>query len=85
MAKLTVDIPDRLVSQVESAGQSVEAVLLKAFTKYVDDELPKRDITKTRTWELRGSFAVAEPEAKGSEAVETNYAEHIDDVLYKGL
>ncbi len=48
------------------------------------------DLSKTRTWELCGAFTVAEPEAEyvvGSDETgspTTNYAEHVDDVLYMG-
>ena len=49
MAKLTIDIPDSLVDQVQSAGHSVEAVLLQALTRYVEEELSAKDITQSRT------------------------------------
>ena len=47
------------------------------------------DLTRTRTWQLCGTFTIAEPEPEyvvGSDetgAPITNYAEHVDDVLYK--
>jgi len=48
------------------------------------------DIRHTRTWQLCGALAVSEPDpeyvvgrdAQGQEM--TNYAEHVDDVLYRG-
>jgi len=50
----------------------------------------KNDLTQTRTWQLCGAFSIAEPEPEylvdsgETESPTTNYAEHIDDVLYKG-
>ena len=47
------------------------------------------DLTRTRTWQLCGTFTIAEPEPEyivGSGetgAPITNYAEHVDAVLYK--
>ncbi|MCX6031671.1 MAG: type II toxin-antitoxin system Phd/YefM family antitoxin [Chloroflexi bacterium] len=46
------------------------------------------DITQTRTWALRGTLEVAEPEPEYIVGRDeqgrpiTNYAEHVDDVLY---
>ena len=91
MAKLTIDIPDSLIDQVKSAGRSVEAVLLQVLMRYVEEELPAKDITQSRTWELRGRFSVSETvEAENLSAGEakesrTNYAEQVDDVLYTGF
>ena len=82
MARLTLEIPDGLVSQVTSAGYSVESIVLKALIQYLADGLPTQDITQTRTWQLCGRFAVSE----AAPAIEsTNYAEHVDDVLYQGF
>ncbi|MGF1675341.1 MAG: hypothetical protein ACFCUV_16900 [Rivularia sp. (in: cyanobacteria)] len=82
MAKLTIDIPDELVSQVKSTGYPIEAVLLKALTQYLANNLVSKSITETRTWQLCGHFTVS----KNTDVTEiTNYAEQVDDVLYQGL
>lgn len=91
MAKLTIEIPDGLVSQVRAAGYSLEAVLLKALTQYLANGLPPQDMTQTRTWQLCGRFAVSEaastsPSSEDTHpATTTNYAEQVDDVLYQGF
>lgn len=91
MAKLTIDIPDELVSQVKSTGYSIEAVLLKALTQYLANNLGSKSIIETRTWQLCGRFAVSEttsmnPLSENPDVTEmTNYAEQVDDVLYQGF
>jgi hypothetical protein len=81
MAKLIVNIPDELVSQVTSASYSVESVVLKALIQYLANGLPSQNIMQTRTWQLCGRFAVSDAHAIES----TNYAEQVDDVLYQGF
>jgi hypothetical protein len=76
MAKLAIEIPDTLVSQVKAAGYSLEAVLLKALTQYLANGLPPQNITQTRTWELCGRFSASEsvftsPESEASHKVFT--------------
>ncbi len=89
MARLTVEIPDGLLSQVESAGYSIDAILLKALAQYLANGLPIKDVRQTRTWQLCGRFAVSEPISTGSLSEDqteiTNYAEQIDDGLYQGF
>lgn len=91
MAKLTIDIPDELVSKFNSAGHSIEAVLLPALTQYLANSLVSRTITETRTWQLCGQFTVSEATStsllsENTDATEiTNYAEQVDDVLYQGF
>ncbi|WGV25215.1 hypothetical protein [Halotia branconii] len=91
MAKLTVDIPDELVSQVKSAGYSVETILLKALTQYLAHSLVPRSITETRTWQLCGRFTVSEVASTDilsentNKTETTNYAEQVDDALYQGF
>jgi hypothetical protein len=90
MAKLTIEIPDRLVNQITLAGYSLETILLKALTQYLANGLLPQSITQTRTWQLCGRFAVSEAalgsalsEASDPETI-TNHAEQVDDVLYQG-
>lgn len=91
MAKLTIDVPDGLVSQVTAAGYSLEAILLEALTQYLANGLPPQTLTQTRTWQLCGRFTLAEfkPESPLSEVSHpgaiTNEAERVDDVLYQGF
>jgi len=95
MAKLTVEVPDELMNQVRLSGYSAESVLIKALVKYLEDSLPARDITKTKTWELCGKFSVSESVEKETPSEdtpaeivideETNYAEQVDDILYRGF
>jgi hypothetical protein len=95
MAKLTVEIPDTLVSQVKLAGYSIENILLKALTQYLVNNLVLRSITETRTWQLCGQFTVSETTSETTSTnllsedadspESTNYAEQVDDVLYQGF
>jgi metal-responsive CopG/Arc/MetJ family transcriptional regulator len=72
-----------LLQEAQQRAQDVSSVVQTALEQYVQEF----DLTRTRTWELCGSLAVAEPEPEyvvGSDetgAPITNYAEHIDDVL----
>lgn len=51
----------------------------------------KFDLTKTETWNLVGALTVTEPDSKYVVGVNetgesiTNYAEHVDDVLYGAI
>lgn len=90
MTKLTIDIPDSLMRQVQSAGQSVESILLEALTRYVNNRLPEEVANTGRTLELCGQYSVSEPApdvaaiATDELSSRTNYAEQVDDVLYRG-
>lgn len=87
MAKLTVEIPDSLLSQLSETGQPLEEVVLKALQQYIQ-VTPVVPITQTQTWQLCGALEISAPEAQyvlgqdESGRSITNYAEHIDDVLY---
>lgn len=86
MASLQVEIPDSLMSRLESTGQPVQDVVLKALQQYVEAE--GFSLTKTQTWQLCGSLEIKDPapsyvvgkDEQGQPV--TNYAEHIDEVLY---
>jgi hypothetical protein len=88
MAKLTLDIPDALLSQLESMGQPIQLVMLKALEQYVQSREKTFLLTQTETWQLCGSLNVSEVEEKYVTGHDeqgkpiTNYAEHIDDILY---
>jgi len=75
-----------LFHEAQRRAQRVSTVVQAALEQYAQ----QFDLTQTRTWELCGTLAVAEPEPEyivGSDEVRdptTNYAEYVDDVLYKG-
>ena len=66
-------------------ARDVSSVVQAVLEEYVEEF----DLTRTRTWELSGTLAVAEPEPEYLVGVDetgspvTNTAEHVDDVLYK--
>ncbi|MDY7080680.1 MAG: hypothetical protein SXV54_27680 [Chloroflexota bacterium] len=76
-----------LFREAQRRAQDVSTVVLTALEQYAQ----QFDLTQTGTWQLCGAFTVAEPEPEyivGSDetgAPTTNYAEHVDDVLYKGV
>ena len=94
MAKLSIEIPDAVVHQAQSSGDTIETVILKALNDYLvrqlSDNSEATDITQTQTWQLCGDFLVAESSQDGIPGVAdletmTNYTEQIDDVLYQGI
>jgi hypothetical protein len=86
MTTLTLEIPDELMLQLQHTGYPVQDLVLKAIETYIQKD--NFDITKTRTWELCGTFTVANPEqnyivgADEQGNIITNYGENVDDVLY---
>ncbi|MFB2937581.1 hypothetical protein ACE1B6_20220 [Aerosakkonemataceae cyanobacterium BLCC-F154] len=88
MTKVTIEIPEQLISQLEGTGYPLQDIVLKALERYVESEDSTFNITKTRTWELCGTFQVVEPEAEyivGQDEqgkIITNYGENVDDILY---
>ena len=85
MSTITLNIPDRLMNQLQGRSETIEFLLLKALEDYLQKE--SFDIRQTKTWELCGSFVVLNPEPKfivenGKSELSTNYSERIDEVLY---
>jgi len=85
MNKVTLEIPDQLMNQLQNQSDSLQNILLKALEAYLAKE--QSNLIKTKTWELCGSLEIPNPDPefiiKDQEAeLSTNYAEHIDDVLY---
>ena len=88
--QLKITLPDTLYQwlqqEAQRRAQDVSTVIQTALEQYVEEF----DLTQTETWKLRGSFTIAEPAPEyivGSDDAGTpitNYAEHVDDVLYKG-
>lgn len=74
------------MARLESTGQPVQDVVLKALEQYIEAE--GFSLTKTQTWQLCGSLQIKDPAAsyiigKDNQGQSvTNYAEHIDEVLY---
>lgn len=69
---------------------SMEQVVRLALDQLIEAEQKNYDIRHTRTWQLCGALEVSEPDPEyivGCDAQGqgiTNYAEHTDDVLYRG-
>lgn len=88
MTRLTIEIPDELMSQLERTGYPVQDIVVKALERYVHAEDAAFEITQTRTWQLWGTFEVSEPAPEfivgrnEQGQIITNYAEKVDDVLY---
>jgi hypothetical protein len=84
MNQVTLEIPDQLMTQLQQQKDSVQTVLLKALEEYLAKQ--QSNITKTQTWELCGSLEIPLPESQfinnQSSELSTNYAEHIDEILY---
>ncbi len=84
MTQITLDIPDELISSLNSQNQSLQDVIIDALKNYVKTETT--DITKTQTWKLCGSLEIPNPETEfivdnQKTEISTNYAENIDKVL----
>lgn len=75
-----------LSHEAQRRAQHVSTVVQVALEQYAQ----QFDLTQTRTWELCGTLAVAEPEPEYIVGLDeagdptTGYAEYVDDVLYKG-
>jgi hypothetical protein len=87
MATLTLEIPDPLLSKLQQTGQPLQDIILQAVEAYVSAQQPV-DLTQTQTWKLCGTLQVSSPSAEYIVGQNeqgkplTNYAEHIDEVLY---
>lgn len=86
MTQIMIEIPDDLISRLQEQNSSVQEIVIKALENYVKSQ--SSDITKTRTWELCGSFEITEPDSQyilgqnEQGKVITNYAENVDETLY---
>ena len=85
MNRVTLEIPDQLMNKLKNQSDSVQSILLKALEEYLAKE--QLGFLKTKTWELCGSLEIPNPEPEFTIKVQdselsTNYAEHIDEVLY---
>ncbi|OCQ98496.1 hypothetical protein BCD67_08010 [Oscillatoriales cyanobacterium USR001] len=90
MTRLTIEIPDELMSQIEQKGYPLQEIVVKALERYVEAKEDDFDSIQTRTWELCGAFKVTNPEpdyivGRGEDGeIITNYAENVDQVIYRG-
>jgi len=85
MNKVTLEIPDQLMNQLQNQSDSLQNILLKALEAYLAIE--PSNLIKTKTWELCGSLEIPNPDPEliiedQQAELSTNYAEHIDDILY---
>jgi len=85
MNKVTLEIPDQLMNQLQNQSDSLQNILLKALEAYLAIE--PSNLIKTKTWELCGSLESPNPDPEliiedQQAELSTNYAEHIDDILY---
>lgn len=79
-----------LVNEAARRSVPLDQVVRQMLEQVAQTERPEFDITQTRTWQLCGTLKVAEPELEyvvgrddqGHEI--TNYAENVDDLLYRG-
>lgn len=86
--QIEITIPEPLYQwlsrEAQHRAQDISALIRTALEQYAG----QFDLTQTRTWQLCGAFTIAEPEEEyvdsETEPPTTNYAEHVDDVLYKG-
>jgi len=88
MTQLTIEIPDKLMSELERSGCPVQEIVVKALENYIKPENSDIDITKTQTWQLCGAFEIANPEAEyivGQDEqgkIITNYGKKVDEGIY---
>lgn len=76
-----------LYREAQRRAQDMSSIVQAALEDYVE----QFNLTQTRTWELRGTVTVAEPEPEyvigtdeaGNDVVA--YSERVDDVLYRGV
>ena len=80
MSPLTVQLPDHLIAALSTLNLPPQQVIIQALETYLQNHnIPPE---RVRTWQLCGKFDIA-PSATPQQT--TNYAEHIDTVLYDSL
>ena len=60
MNKVTLEIPDQLMNQLQNQSDSLQNILLKALEAYLAKE--QSNLIKTKTWELCGSLEIPNPD-----------------------
>jgi len=88
--QIEITIPEPLYQWLSREAQHRALDIPTVIQTVLEQHARPFDLTQTRTWQLCGAFSIAEPEPEylvdsgETESPTTNYAEHIDDVLYKG-
>lgn len=90
--RVQLDLPPalyrRLADEAARRSATLDQIVRQVLEQYASEEMGESDIIQT--WELCGALEVAEPDPEyiigrdeqGNPV--TNYAAHIDDVLYRG-
>ena len=92
--RIQLDLPPalyrRLTSEASRRSATLDQIVRQVLERYAEAEGTAFDITQTRTWQLCGTLEVAEPDPEyvvrrdEQGNVVTNYAEHVDELLYRG-
>ena len=92
--RIQLDLPPalyrRLASEASRRSATLDQIVRQVLERYAEVETTTFDITQTRTWQLCGALEVAEPDPEyivrrdEQGDVVTNYAEHVDELLYRG-
>ncbi len=87
--QLKITISDELYGQLSEEAkrrsQNISSVVESILETYTE----QFDMTLTQTWQLCGMLTITEPDPEYVVATDeaepmTNYAEHVDDILYQG-
>lgn len=85
MTQITIDIPDKLISRLNSLPIPVSDIIAIALEKYLEETY---NLTQTETWKLCGTLEISQSDPKYIDGkneqgeMMTNYAEKIDEILY---
>jgi hypothetical protein len=92
--RIQLDLPPalyrRLANEAAHRSATVDQFARQVLERHAESEEMNYDITRTRTWQLCGTLEVAEPDREYVTGRDeqgnagTNYAEHVDDLLYRG-
>ena len=88
MTTVTITIPDELVARLTLAGRTLEEAVVAAIEQYFAPQ-PPYNLFQSQTWQLCGSLEITDPlppqvtEQQHPTQPTTNYAAHVDDVLYR--
>lgn len=90
--RVEVDLPpelhDWLARETQRKGMTMANMISFALTRYAEQQGAVFNMTHTRTWQLCGTLEVAEPDPDYVTGQDdqghliTNYAEHVDAVLF---
>ncbi|PSF34518.1 hypothetical protein C7H19_18735 [Aphanothece hegewaldii CCALA 016] len=84
MTQITINIPDELISRLNSLPTPVSDIIAIALEKYLEETY---NITHTETWKLCGTLEISQPDPKyivgknEQGEIMTNYAEKIDEIF----